>query len=82
MPYSALHRRYDGPIPRWELPHRPVDCRRFHRLRAVDAAKSMMAELRKCAASAESQRLWHWHNAVRLLDRFFEERTAHRRAIR
>ena len=77
-----LYGRYDGPIPFWEVP----DCRaplrlrrlRFHRRLALDAARSVLLELRRAGAASAAARLRHWHNALRLLRRYDGERRCHR----
>ena len=81
MELSRLYRRYDGPIPPWELPLGRSDVvhpyLRFHRRRALDAAKAVLRHLSLALAAQAAVRLDHWHDAVRLLNRYSYERRAH-----
>lgn len=81
MSMSGLYRRYDGPIPPWELPVTPSHSRsdrlHFHRTRALDAAKILLAELTLAAVTQAALRLDHWHNAARMAQRYGYERRAH-----
>ena len=81
MTLSDLYRRYDGPIPWWELSsdtsHSRYTLLLFHRNRALDAARSALSELVLASAAQADIRLDHWQNALRLVQRYGTERRAH-----
>ena len=86
MDMSDLYRRYDGPVPSWEIPPTasPLRPRQllFHRNRAIAAVKALRLELQRACATTQSARLHHWHSAVRLLFRYRDERQSHRAVVK
>jgi len=82
MPYFDSHRRYDGPVPRWETEsyRNPLVVRllRFHRRRACDAAEQGLARLALAVSQNGSARVQNWMFAARLLTRYRAERDRHR----
>jgi len=85
MPFSSLHRRYDGPVPYWEINQtiRPLLKRltEFHRARALDAVHQLLRELKFSASCSGDLSLTHWFNASHLLKRYQTERKAHKRLV-
>ena len=77
----ALDRRYDGPIPDWELLDIQSDGRKehlsFYRARALEAARQCRKQLQASLVAAGPVRVLYWLKASASLQRYVESRSGH-----